>query len=148
MSSIEEFFAEIRQEILAGAAANKDFGLSEFLNLFDKELTDVSAIEGIEYCHYRNANIGLRVDGFWMNDDAGLDLFIADFDNRAGLETLTNTDISVFFKRISKFYTQCSKEPIFRDFDETSPVYGLARAISSTTKATVVSIFIFFLNVV
>jgi AIPR protein len=129
MNSLEEFFAGIRQEILAGAAANKDFGLSEFVNLFDKELTDAGAIEGIESCHYRNPNIGIRVDGFWMNDDAGLDLFIADFENRIHLETLTNTDVSLFFKRISKFYSQCSKAPVYQEFDETSPVYGLARAI-------------------
>ncbi|MBR0899582.1 AIPR family protein [Bradyrhizobium tropiciagri] len=129
MNELETFFAEVRQEVLAGAAANSDFGLSEFVNLFDRELTGAGAIEGIEFCHYRNPNIGIRVDGFWMNDDAGLDLFIADYESRGRLETLTNTDVGLFFKRISKFYTQCSREPIFRDFDENSPVYGLARTI-------------------
>jgi len=29
MNDLDGFFAELRQEILAGAAANKDFGLSE-----------------------------------------------------------------------------------------------------------------------
>jgi AIPR protein len=129
MNDLEEFFAGIRQEVLAGAAANKDFGLSEFIGLFEKELTDASTIEGIESCHYRNANIGIRVDGFWMNDDAGLDLFIADFENRTNLETLTYTDVGLFFRRISKFYTQCSKEPLYKEFDEAFPVYGLARTI-------------------
>src|SRR6185503_101692 len=123
------FFAELRQEILAGSAGNKDFDLSEFVDVFEKELVSASAIEGIEFCHYRNPNIGIRVDGFWMNDDAGLDLFIVDFENRTTLETLTYTDVGLFYKRISKFYTQCSKEPMYKDFDETSPVYGLARAI-------------------
>ncbi|VIO67303.1 AIPR family protein [Bradyrhizobium ivorense] len=134
MNTLEQFFAEFRQEILAGAAANKDFGLSEFVGLFDKELTDAGAIEGVEYCHYRNSNIGIRVDGFWMNDDAGLDLFIADFENRTTLETLTNTDVALFLKRVSKFYSQCSKDPIYKEFDETSPVYGLARAIFENHK--------------
>jgi LmbE family N-acetylglucosaminyl deacetylase len=129
MNDLDSFFAELRQEILAGAAANKDFGLSEFMELFERELTSASTIEGIEFCHYRNPNIGIRVDGFWMNDDAGLDLFVSDFENRTKLETLTGTDVGLFFRRISKFYTQCSKEPIYKDFDETSPVYGLARAI-------------------
>jgi AIPR protein len=129
MNDLEEFFAEIRQEVLAGAAANKDFGLSEFVDLFEKELTNASTIEGIEFCHYRNPNIGIRVDGFWMNDDAGLDLFVADFENRTKLETLTSTDVGLYFKRIAKFYTQCSREPIYKEFDETSPVYGLARAV-------------------
>jgi hypothetical protein len=129
ISNLEGFFAEIRQEILAGAAANKDFGLSEFVNLFDKELTGAGAIEGIEHAHYRNQNMGIRVDGFWMNDDAGLDLFIVDFENRSHLETLTHTDVSAFLRRISKFYTGCAHDPLYREFDETTPVYGLARAI-------------------
>jgi hypothetical protein len=129
MNDLDSFFAELRQEILAGAAANKDFGLSEFVEVFEKELTSAGMIEGIEFCHYRNPNIGIRVDGFWMNEDAGLDLFVADFENRTKLETLTYTDVGVFFKRISKFFTQCSKEPTYKDFDETSPVYGLARTI-------------------
>ncbi len=132
ISSLDDFFAEIRQEILAGAAANRDFGLSEFISLFDRELTGAGAIEGVDYCHYRNAGIGVRVDGFWMNDDAGLDLFIADFEGRAELQTLTNTDIGLLYKRISKFYMQCSKERFYEELDETSPAYGLARAIYET----------------
>jgi len=71
------------------------------MELFERELTSASTIEGIEFCHYRNPNIGIRVDGFWMNDDAGLDLFVSDFENRTKLETLTGTDVGLFFRRIS-----------------------------------------------
>lgn len=132
--SIDEFFNEVRQGVLAGSAANKDFALTEFLTLFDRELTDSGAIEGIEHCHYRNSGLGVRVDGFWKNDDEGLDLFIVDYEGRAKVETLTNTDIGQLYKRLSKFYLQCQSEKFYSALEETSPVYGLAREIFESSE--------------
>ena len=39
----------------------------------------------------------MRVDGYWFNDEGVLDIFVADFECRRELETLTRTDVDVAF---------------------------------------------------
>ena len=127
--SLDEFYNDFRQEILAGAAASNDYSLTEFLSVFQRELSEAGQIEDLTFCFYENTNTGIRVDGYWMNDDAGIDLFVADFRGRGEIETLGKTDVDAFFKRISKFYTQCLGGKYYEKLEEMSAVYGLARAI-------------------
>ena len=77
----EAFFHDFRQELLAGAEANARFQLDEFMETFASELVETGFTEGFELCHFR-AQRGMRIDGYWFNDEGGLDLFIADFDSR------------------------------------------------------------------
>lgn len=70
----------------------------------------------------------MRVDGYWFNDEAALDIFVADFDCRRELETLTRTDVDAAFKRAVNFFEaslQGALEP-----DVTTPEYGLVRQIA------------------
>ena len=87
---VEDTFEEFRQEVLASAAANKDFEKIEFLNAFGRELEECDEIEELQTCISPNIR-GVQVDGFGFNSDEGLDLFIADFNQRSALETLTRT---------------------------------------------------------
>lgn len=75
--TIQEFFHDFKQELLAGAEASSSFQLSEFVETIANELMDTGFLEGFELCHYR-AQRGMRVDGYWFNDEGALDLFIAD----------------------------------------------------------------------
>ena len=127
--SLDEFYNDLRQEILAGAAASSDYSLTEFLSVFQRELSEAGQIEDLTLCFYENTSTGIRVDGYWMNDDAGIDLFIADYRGRTEIETLGKNDVDVFFKRISKFYSQCLNGKYYEKLEEMAPVYGLARAI-------------------
>lgn len=91
------------------------------------ELIETGFIEGFEHCHYR-APRGMRVDGYWFNDEGALDIFVADFDCRRELETLTRTDVDATFKRVVNFFEaslQGTLEP-----DVTTPEYGLVRQIA------------------
>lgn len=132
---ITEFYNDFRQEILAGAAANSDFSLTEFLSVFQKELTEAGQIEDLTFCFYENPTAGIRVDGFWMNDDAGIDLFIADYKGRTDVESLTKTDVEAFLKRLTKFYSVCLSRKFYEKLEEMSAVYGLARAIYEQGKS-------------
>jgi hypothetical protein len=125
----DEFFHDFRQELLAGSEANSNFQLAEFLEAVTGELIETGFVEGYEGCHYRTPR-GLRVDGYWFSDEGALDLFVADFDCRVELETLTRTEVDAAFKRVTAFFdAACSKE-LFRDLEVTSPEYGLARQIA------------------
>ncbi len=128
---IEEFFHDFKQDLLSGAEAREDFLEAEFALSATKELEESGAIEGFEPCHYK-APRGMRVDGYWLNDDGiSIDLFIVDFANREILESLTRSDVDALFKRIENFFTACSLKGLYSELEETSLGYGLARDISS-----------------
>lgn len=124
---VEEFFHDFRQEMLAGAEANSTYQLESFMDAVSRELIETGFVEGFEQCHFR-APRGMRVDGYWFNDEGALDLFIADFEGRRELETLTKTDVDAAFKRVINFFEGSlagSLEP-----DVTTPEYGLVRQIA------------------
>ncbi|MBU0723346.1 MAG: AIPR family protein [Alphaproteobacteria bacterium] len=125
--TVEEFFHDFRQETLAGAEANSTYQLEAFMEAVSRELIETGFVEGFEHCHYRTAR-GIRVDGYWFNDEGALDIFVADFDCRRELETLTRTDVDAAFKRVVNFFEaslQRTLEP-----DVTTPEYGLVRQIA------------------
>lgn len=125
--TVGEFFHDFRQETLADAEANSTYQLEAFMEAVSTELIETGFIEGFEHCHYR-APRGMRVDGYWFNDEGALDIFVADFDCRRELETLTRTDVDIAFKRVVNFFEaslQGTLEP-----DVTTPEYGLVRQIA------------------
>ncbi len=125
----EEFFHDFRQDLLAGAEANGSFLLAEFMDTISRELTETGFTEGFEFAHYR-AQRGMRVDGYWFNDEGGLDLFVADFDSRAELASLTRTETDAAFKRVANFFEASLTKNLAADLEVTSPEYGLARQIA------------------
>lgn len=125
--TVEEFFHDFRQETLAGAEANSTYQLEAFMDAVSNELIETGFVEGFEHCHYR-ASRGVRVDGYWFTDEGVLDIFVADFECRRELETLTRTDVDAALRRVSNFLEaslQGKLEP-----DVTTPEYGLVRQIA------------------
>ena len=114
---------------MAGAEANSAFQLAEFMEVIANELVDTGFVEGFEFCHYR-AQRGMRVDGYWFNDEGALDLFAADFESRIELASLTQTEVTSTFKRIVNFYEASRDKALYQELEETSPEYGLARQIA------------------
>lgn len=127
--TVHEFYHDFVQELMAGAEAHGSFQLGEFMEAVSNELIETGIVDGFEFCHYRTQR-GVRVDGYWFDDDEGLDLFIADFDNRTELSTLTQTDVNALFKRLTNFLESSLEKNLYADLEETSPEYGLSRDIS------------------
>ena len=124
----EEFFHGFRQELLAGAEANGRFQLEEFMESVANELLETGFTEGFEFCHFR-AQRGMRVDGYWFSDEGVLDLFVADFDCRSELASLTRTDVDAAFKRAVNFFEASINKGMAKDLEITSPEYGLSQQI-------------------
>lgn len=123
-----DFFHDFRQELMAGAEANCNYQLAEFMDAVAKELIDTGFVEGFEFCHFR-AQRGMRVDGYWFNDEDALDLFVADFDFRYELLSLSRTEAEAAFKRVVNFFQACQNKKLYMDLEVTSPEYSLARQI-------------------
>lgn len=128
-TTIKEFFHNFRQDLLSGAEANGSFLLAEFMDVLSRELTETGLTEGFEFSHYR-AQRGMRVDGYWFNDEGDLNLFIADFDSRTELASLTRTDVDAAFKRAVNFFDASLRRNLADDLEITSPEYGLAKQIA------------------
>lgn len=128
-TSAAEFFHDFRQETLAGAEATSSFQLASFMDAVATELVETGFVEGFEFCHYR-AQRGMRVDGYWFNDEGALDLFLADFDCRSELATLTRTDVDAAFKRLASFFEASAAKGLSKELEITSPEYGLSRQIA------------------
>lgn len=127
--SAAEFFHDFRQETLAGAEASSSFQLAAFMEAVAVELIETGFVEGFEFCHYR-ALRGMRVDGYWFNDEGALDLFVTDFDCRSELATLTRTDVDAAFKRLASFFEASAARGLSKNLEVTSPEYGLSRQIA------------------
>jgi len=127
--SSEEFFHDFRQELLVGAEVDGSFQLSGFMEAIANELIETGFTEGFELCHFR-AQRGMRVDGYWFNDEGVLDLFIADFDARDELTSLSKTEVDAVFRRAANFFEASLKKNLAEDLEITSPEYGLAKQIS------------------
>ena len=125
----QEFFHDLGQELMAGAEAHSAFQLAEFMDTIANELMETGFIEGFEFCHYRTQR-GIRVDGYWLNEEGALDLFIADFESRTELASLTQTEVNALFKRLVNFFESSHEKELYSDLEETSPEYGLARDIA------------------
>lgn len=128
-STIDEFFHDFRQDLLSGSEVNGRFQVEEFMEVIASELVETGFIEGFDYCHYR-AQRGIRVDGSWFNDEGVLNLFVADFEQRAELASLTRRDIDSAFKRVSSFFEASADRNLAEDIEVTSPEYDLARQIA------------------
>lgn len=128
-TTYEEFFHDFRQDLLAGAEANSSFLLAEFMETVSRELTETGFTEGFEFAHFR-AQRGMRVDGYWFNDEGGLNLFVADFESRTELASLTRTDVDAAFKRVVNFFDASLRKNLAANLEITSPEYGLARQIA------------------
>src|SRR3546814_14079073 len=77
----------------------------------------------------------MRVDGYWINDEVLLDLFIADFDSRNELASLTRTEVAAAFKRVANFFEASANTGLAGELEVTSPEYGLARQIADRKDA-------------
>lgn len=130
--TIEEFFHDFRQEIMANAEVNMDFLEAEFTQVVVEELEQAGIVDGFELCHYRPPTGGIRVDGYWLNDTS-LDLFITDFSNNDSVQSLTQTEITAIFKRLENFFIASATKNLHASLEETSQGYGLARMIAETS---------------
>ncbi|MFA5551085.1 MAG: AIPR family protein [Acidimicrobiia bacterium] len=131
--SVADFFHSFRQELLATVEVNGVFEAQGFMELIADDLLGAGELEGFEYCYF-GARRGMRVDGYWFDDEDELCLLVADFESRQTLQSLTATEVAAHFRRLSNFFEGCAWDRLYEDLELTSPEYDLARQISDRLK--------------
>lgn len=145
-AAIQDFFAEFRQNIMAGGEANKTSSLRQFVNIFGNELAETGSIEDFNFCHYRPPQGGIRVDGYWYDDEEGiLSLFIADYASRDELVSLPQSEMATIFKRLANFFEESGKKRFSHKLELTSDEYSLSRLIEEKL-ASLIKVNLFLLS--
>ena len=135
---LQDFFAEFRQGIMAGGEANNTSSLREFVTIFGDELAATGAVEDFNFCHYRPPQGGVRVDGYWFDEEEGiLSLFIADYASRDELASLAQTEMATIFKRVANFFEESGKKRLCPKLEITSDEYHLSRLIEEKLVALI-----------
>src|SRR5690554_118001 len=127
MLSLKEFFESFQRELSVGAEVEKTFLRTFFVEEYTRELQESGFSEGFELAYYQSR--GLRVDGYWFDDEDRLDLYVADFESLDSLATLTKTEIGAIFTRLINFFEYSAQKGLSDSLEETSPRYGLAHQL-------------------
>ncbi|HLR17482.1 MAG TPA: AIPR family protein [Alcanivoracaceae bacterium] len=127
MLSVEDFFKEFQLTIAAGAEESKTFTRSYFVEEVAKELQENEFSEGFELAYYQSR--GIRLDGYWFDEEGSLDLYLADFESLDHLATLTKTEIDKAFTRLINFFEASATKGLADNLELTSPSYDLASQI-------------------
>lgn len=101
--TIEKYYEDLVSNVFEDSGATT---LLNFIDVTSSELIDAGIIEGIEIYQYytdKGSKKPKRVDGFFLNEDGVLDIFISDFTSSDTIENLTNSDIQILFKRLTNY---------------------------------------------
>lgn len=125
--SIEDFFQDYRQDLLAQAGAGSNYLRSTFVEKMCTLVEAEGAIPDFTQTDYKHSPKGLAVDA-WSFDSSlsRLTLFVTDFHDGEVLETLTQTEVTDAFKRLERLVQTCHKEDFVKSLDESMPVAELA----------------------
>jgi len=125
MDEIEEFYDDFIQQIYTSADVGEDFKESQFFDKSMEYLLDDGTVEDYTYLPYKK--IGMKIDGYeFIEDREILNLFVCDFEDDYELKTLTNSDIELNIKRLTKFFNQSVEKKFYDDLEETSPGYAIS----------------------
>lgn len=115
--SIEEYYAD---NFCTDLSENPSLSLLNFIEKTSSELLESGIIEGIEIYQYatpKGSRTPKKVDGYWLNEDGVLDLFIVDYLVSDELINITNADVKQLCTRLINFI-----EYSFKEIDTTSGV--------------------------
>jgi hypothetical protein len=125
--TIDDFFQDYRQDLLAQAGADSNFLRSTFVERMCGLVEAEGVIPDFAQTDYKLSAKGLAVDAWSFDPPLGrLTLFVTDFRDGEVLETLTQTEVAEAFKRLERLVQTCHKEKFVKELDESMPVTELA----------------------
>ena len=128
-NTLENYFHDFRQNVLLRADIDSNYKRAAFLDYAADKLVQGDFIAGMEHCYYRKSGSG-SVDGFFLDQDHGqLDLVIVDHNDNEGLQPIHKQSVDAAFKKLRKFYVSCRNKALYRQLEESSDAYRLAKGI-------------------
>lgn len=101
--SLEEYYDD---NFAIGDIETPSLSLLNFIEQTSAELLESGVIEGIEIYQYmtdKGSRKPKRVDGYWINEDGVLDLFVVDYHFSKTLQNIANSEIKQLYTRLTNF---------------------------------------------
>ena len=132
--TIEEFYTDLRQDLLARSGADENFTRSTFIAQMCSLLEDQGVISNFAQTDYKFSAKGHAVDAWAMEEEfSTLYIFVADHRDSTEIENLSNAEIAASFARLTRFYEASCSEGFAEALDESMPVTELAWLIAKRT---------------
>ena len=103
---LQEFHTDFLQEIVTTADSEEIYTEEALFEIYSDILSDAGEFDESIYAHYKPSSGGIRVDGYCGNpleNNGTLGLIVVDLCTQTDVTTITNTEISSIFKRLSNF---------------------------------------------
>ncbi|MDF7800053.1 AIPR family protein [Pontiellaceae bacterium B1224] len=128
--TIDEFYEDFTQEMLARSGAEENFTKSVFLDYMCTTLETEGVISGYDLTEHKITAKGSRhqaVDA-WSYDPefSCLTVILADYHTSDSLKNLTNTEIGKAFKRLRNFVESALDPTFAKALEDSDPVVSLA----------------------
>ena len=123
MAELLEYRNELFNLAAIGADANEIFPEESFFEYVSELLAGAGILENVEYCPYRNSSKGMKIDGYsWNPLEKTICGIIVNFTNELDvIETLTNSQINDFGKRVTRFFTRIDDATFTDSLEVTDP---------------------------
>lgn len=131
--SLEEFYHDFFQEMMARADGGGLYAEDAFFELFCEYLADAGEFDTADRASYCPPTGGIRVDGYAgdpLQSGGVLSLVILDFSQSPDLVRLTQTDMNAIFKRLENFLNKSLDAKFRNSLEESSAAFGLADLIA------------------
>lgn len=128
--TIEEFSADLLQEIERQAAAKGQFRQEAFLEYAVEILSENGQIS--DFQHAMLEQRGIQVHGFdpdYTQNGGMLAILLVDYTDSDSIKSLTQTDLNKMFNRAHNFIRESKQGHLLETLNETSPSFELADMI-------------------
>jgi hypothetical protein len=129
--TLNEFFNNLTQDILARSGASETFTRTAFLEYMCSKLEEEGFISSFDLTEHKISAKGQAVDAWSFDDERSrLTLFLGDYRSSGEVESLTKTDVTKLFKRLINFVDASMRPDFAESLEEADPVSSLAWLIS------------------
>lgn len=128
-NSIDAYYEDLQQSVLLAASGEgtEQPLTSAFTNHMFEVLVEAGEADNPQPASYERR--GARASGFEISDDGtSLHLFLTDYSQSDGVQTLGKTDLAKHFKRIAEFAEQAANG-LWTKLEESSPAWEMAQQI-------------------
>ncbi len=132
MDDLTEYKNELYNQANISADANDLFPEESFFERVSEMLSGVGILDDVEYCPYRNTHKGMKIDGYsWNALEKTICGIVVNFTNEQDIiETLTNSEIKLLGKRVTKFFENVNSQKFINSLEVTDPGRIAANYIS------------------
>ena len=128
--TLEEFAANLRQDVLARGADSPNYEVDAFTEDVIEAMTDAGEADGFILCNCDGR--GYKINAYNISSDGDcIDLFVSIYTGQVPQQRVSATDIDRHFNRLRGFFRRALTDNFRAGLEESSPEFDAADSIHS-----------------